>query len=738
MRPEVRTLRGRLFFWMLVAVLSASGALAQQPLEGRVTDPSGRGVSGVEIRVVGAPGVSVTTDGEGRFTLPSLDTPVLLRLRSADGLMTRVAFDPQQSGEVILSDVRLGEQITVTAAPSPVRLSETASSVLIVGRDDIETTAAPTLDDTLRRVPGFTLFRRAGSRTANPTAQGVSLRGVGASGASRTLVLDEGVPLNDPFGGWIYWGRVQREAVERVEIVRGGGAELHGSSALSGVIQVLRRPNLPAYLSMSASAGSMESADASLYTSSTIGDWSGSLAAELFSTGGYVAVAEDARGSVDEAVASERWSLDGVAQRNLDRGRVFVRFSAYDEDRDNGTPLQRNATALGQITSGGELLAGDTQLQLRAYYVDQEYDQTFSAVASDRSSERLTRVQHVPSTALGLSLQASRPLGSRSILSAGADVKRVRGVSLEHTPGAPGSEAENGGTQEIAGLWVHDSLQLGGRTIATLGLRYDTWDNTARGSESARSESALSPRLSVTHMLAGGWTLTGSAYESFRAPTLNELYRPFRVGNVQTLANGDLRAERLRGYEVGALYSRSSRSAMRVVLFDMRVEDPVANVTLDTQPNLITRQRQNLGSTRSRGIEIDGDLRMGRWRVSAGLLHVDPRVTAASDALEGNRIPQIPRNQWNVQLSLEQWGRVAGAIQARWSDDQYENDQNTLTLGEYLLMDAYVSVAITSRLTGFAAAENLFDERYEIGRTPIVTLGAPRALRFGVKFRSSP
>src|SRR5437867_7540150 len=94
------------------------------------------------------------------------------------------------------------DTITVTATRTPTRLSDTPASVVVMSRQTIAATAAPTVDDALRQVPGLALFRRSGSRTANPTSQGVSLRGVGASGASRALVLDDGIPPNDAFGGW--------------------------------------------------------------------------------------------------------------------------------------------------------------------------------------------------------------------------------------------------------------------------------------------------------------------------------------------------------------------------------------------------------------------------------------------------------------------------------------------------------------------------------------------------------
>src|SRR5436190_7788908 len=142
---------------------------------------------------------------------------------------------------LILAQTAVSDAITVTATRTETRVADTPSSVVVLSKETIANSAAATTDDALRQVAGFTLFRRAGSRVANPTAQGVTLRGIGASGASRALVLDDGVPLNDPFGGWVYWSRVPRQAIERVEVVRGGASDLYGSGAMGGVVQFIRR-----------------------------------------------------------------------------------------------------------------------------------------------------------------------------------------------------------------------------------------------------------------------------------------------------------------------------------------------------------------------------------------------------------------------------------------------------------------------------------------------------------------
>ncbi|HEV7843458.1 MAG TPA: TonB-dependent receptor plug domain-containing protein, partial [Pyrinomonadaceae bacterium] len=204
-------------------------------MAGVVVDKTGAPVSGAKVSTRTSAGSTLraTTRDDGKFAFDESDVSKATLLVEASGFapFARRLVEipgPLSRLTVVLMPAPLSEAVTVTATRTETRLNDVAGSMVLLSSQDIAITAAATIDDALRQVPGFTLFRRTGSRAANPTTQGVSLRGIGASGASRALVLADGIPLNDPFGGWVYWGRVPREAIERVEVLRGGASSLYG------------------------------------------------------------------------------------------------------------------------------------------------------------------------------------------------------------------------------------------------------------------------------------------------------------------------------------------------------------------------------------------------------------------------------------------------------------------------------------------------------------------------------
>jgi outer membrane receptor protein involved in Fe transport len=634
------------------------------------------------------------------------------------------------------------ESVTVVATRFELPANDAPGSVAIVPPDALALSPSPAIDDTLRQVPGFALFRRSGSRTANPTSQGVSLRAVGASGASRAAVIWDGLPLTDPFGGWVYWSRVPRAAVDHVEMLRGGGSDLYGSGALGGVVRLFRRESAGRLGRVEASLGSQSTPEASAFGRVDAGPWAFDAAGEYFRTDGYIPIESAARGEVDVAATSRHATGDvGVSRRLSTRGRVFLRGALFDEDRGNGTPLQTNATAQRQVSGGLDWSTPQGQIQARGYWSDQDYDQTFSTVAADRNSERLNRTQAVAARATGATVESFWSLG-RHRLAAGLELRTVHGDNAEQaiTPTST-TPLRVEGRQRTASAFVEDRLPVGSRGSVTLGVRGDTWKNddahrTTNGVTSdlaSRSEDALSPRGALSYRPARDWTLVASAYRAFRAPTLNELYRSFRVGNVNTQANETLAAERLTGIDLGVRFTPARHVSVRATAFHLEVEDPIANVTLTTTPALIERQRQNLGKTRSQGLELDAEWRATRaLTVRAGYLYADATVLAfaVDTSLEGKQLPQVPRHAATLQAQVtSRHGRAW--VQARWSDAQFDDDQNQLPLRAFFVLDGRLERTVAGGAAVFAAVENLFDETYDVGRTPLRTIGPPRSFRVG-------
>jgi outer membrane receptor protein involved in Fe transport len=639
---------------------------------------------------------------------------------------------------------------------TPIVLSNATASVNVISQQDFSQSGAFALDDVLRQVPGFSLFRRSGSRTSNPTTMGVSMRGVGASGASRALVLLDGIPLNDPFGGWVYWSRVPRTGVERIEVSRGGESALYGSDALGGVISV-QTPRFENFgLSAETFMGTEGSPMGSMTGSASFDKWNATLSGETFRTGGYVPVDPAERGAVDSISSSKHGEGSLRLGRSLgnQQGSFFVEGSMFGEQRHNGTVLQRNSTTIRQLSTGLDWnSAAAGSFAVRVFGGTQNYRQNFSSISNDRSTESLVRDQSVPVYQAGASVVWSRSLGAHQLV-AGTDLRKINGETDEigFFNGNPTSRLQAGGQQKTAGVFVEDLFRITPNWMLTGSARVDHWSNVNARSLTTplsgapqtlvpypdRSESAFSPRLGLLRRVTQNVTLSVSGYRAFRAPTLNELYRGFRVGNIQTNANADLHAEHVTGAEATlAAHALSARLELHSTYFWNRVYGPVGNITLTTTPSLITRQRQNIGRTSSQGVELGAEYHLNvRTSFGAGYQFANARVDhfSADPSLEGLILPQIPRHQFTVDFAYANPRLITVALQGRYLGQQFDDDQNQFPLERFFNLDASVSRRLRPGVELFAAAENLTNSRYTIGRTPVRTIAAPIFARVGLRF----
>ncbi len=762
-------------FLILAAILIIPSAAFAQSLTGFVVDGNGAPIEAASVVLFEGnfQRSKTETDDEGRFSLPAL---IGMRSRlsvTAEGFAPferDLKNDGVRDFTIVLRPSAVGADVTVSITRTETRLSETPASVVVLSREQLDAAASQSIDDSLRQIAGFSLFRRSSSKTTNPTAQGANFRGVSGSGASRASVLFDGLSLNDAIGGWTYWSRVPLIAVEQAEVLRGGASSLYGSGGLSGAVNLtpVKAADGESRLSFRTSAGSQNTYDGSFYAGLSRSKWTLDLAGETFQTGGYIPVVETQRGSADTRANSRHnnvlFSIErrfGPVDKNPPvhaggsdlSGRYFARGNIFEERRDNGTGLTYNKTYFRQGTGGVDIVQEDLgEVRLRVFVESQVYDQSFSAVSADRNSETLSRLQRVPSQAVGVSVFWTRALREHT-LAASFETREVRGSSDEvgYTLGRPTSLLGSGGRQKTIAFLVQDNWQAAERLNLNLGLRIDSWKNvgalsTARPLQTNaatvtlfpdRDETAVSPRVAAIYQFTPNVSAYGSYTRSFRAPTLNELYRGFRVGNIVTQANENLQAEYADTFEGGASVGMFGRRLnLRGNVFVTRVSDPVVSVTLTASPTLITRQRQNVGETRTAGAELDVEYAIHRdLRFSASYLFADASVTQfpANLDLVGKRLPQVARQQATFQLNYRPESRFSFGIAGRGSGGQFEDDINSLRLRPYFTMDVTAAFEIKKSVSIFGAVENVFNSRYDIGLTPNRTVAAPASVRLGLR-----
>jgi outer membrane receptor protein involved in Fe transport len=599
------------------------------------------------------------------------------------------------------------------------------------------------------------LFRRSSSLVANPSSQGISLRGLGSTSASRTLVTLDDVPLNDPVGDWIHWEEQPQLALKNIEVERGGASDLYGSSAIGGVLNVsLMRPTAQA-LTVRTSYGAQGTFDENLLASTKHGPWGALFASDVLGTDGYIQESPAQRGPVD--VNSNVHAQNGLLllERNSGPLRLFTRVSAFNEARHNGTPYQVNGTRLWRYATGADWTTPqDGTFTLRLYGSAEKYSQTFSSISnlpdfgdpacSYRCGEIPTRFTRIPDNELGAAAHWSQPLGKDLLLLAGADVHDVRVWDGEQTFGATAALTNLSVHQRDSGMYGELLWTPGPWTVAASGRvdwfqNYDghqtqwtgnAWIPTATQPPQLE-QTVLDPRLGISRKFDAHWAVNASGFRAFRAPSPNELYRSTQVGNQLTKPNGSLLSERATGWETGVA-SQWRWGTIRSSYFLTQINRPIAAVTVNPTSSPILLLRENLGQIESRGVSLDFETAPRRWiAVDGGYQYAHATVTRGSQDL-GNWIPEVARNMatLNVRGTHPRLGELS--LQSRLSGRQYDNDANTYLLHGYFRLDAYASRHLGKRFALFAAGENLFDRTIEVAKTPTTTLAAGRTARAGI------
>jgi vitamin B12 transporter len=662
----------------------------------------------------------------------------------------------------------LPAEIVVTGQGLAGLAGDAAYDVVTIDRTELNASASGRLEDVLRDAAGFQQFRRSDSSSAHPTSQGATLRGLGGNASSRALIVVDGVPQIDPFGGWVTFTALDPSRIGEIRVTRGGGSGVFGPGALAGTIEIdSAGPNQLAPIQADFAYGSRNSIDADAAVSSSLSGGFASLSGTYRRGDGFIPIVASQRGPVDKPAPYTQAAVDGRAvmpiapDTELQANMLILsdqRTRGLDGTDNSSKGADASLRLVGRGHWGFEAL---TYLQVRTF------TSGFASANAARTAVTETLDQFsVPATGIGGKIEVRPPLGPIE-LRLGADTRYTEGQTDEYftyVAGAPTRQREAGGRTTTAGLFADASLPLGD-VILTGGARIDRWwiddgrlleRTLATGAFVTdtrypdRSGSEPTGRVGLSWKPAAHWRLRGAGYLGWRLPTLNELYRPFRAGLDATAANPFLKPERLKGVDGGLDWTPFPNVRLGATVFHNILDDAIGNITLGQGPGMfagvgfvaaggVFRERGNLDAIRSNGLELDGSVTNGDWRLAASYALTDARVRGSglSEPLDGLRPAETPRQQLSLTIGRESMAGFSAFATLRYVASQYEDDQNSRVDKPATTLDLTAALPITRSVTLEARAENVTNTLVEatVAADGTIERATPRTLWIGFRFR---
>ena len=769
-----------IFLALALLIQSANG----RQVEITVRDAQGLAVEGARITVTekstGARKTAVSSSDKTRLEgLSAGDYDIRVEKDGFTAQTTPADLRTQNSAAV---DVQLEvggilNDVIVSVTRTEQEVGNLPASITLVSAEDLKASPAIATDDILRQIPTFSLFRRTSSLAAHPTAQGVSLRGVGPSGVSRTLVLVDGVPFNDPFGGWVYWTRIPMGSVRQIQVVESPSSSVYGNYALGGVMNIVTAPPESTTFRLRTSVGGRQTWKEDFFIAGAWDRFGAAMEGTVLDTNGYYLVPKleggvPLRGPVDTraAVNNENFNIK-LDFTPTDRITAHARTGYFNEHRVNGKFGETNDSMWKFVSGGTRIrLADGSDIQANLWGNFERFHSLFLAITNvggvSRSNSRLTLRQTVPTKDTGGSVQWSKAVGSKNFFTVGADWRWVDGDSNEEAmvvtnPNAVQTYRISGGTQMSEGVFIQDLISVTSKFQLTLSARLDHWRNydshnleksaatglpiatnapscdkvpSATNCLRTKKNTIGSPKVGALYHVNEKISLWSSLSWGFRAPTLNELYRQFRVGALLTLANEKLGPERLVAGEWGVNYTPVRNLTWRSTGFVNRFTNPVSNVTIATN----TRQRQNLSRTRIWGIQSDADY---RWKTNLkfgmsylyNIAKVRASSTDASGAnLTGKYLAEVPRHRATAEISYSNPKYVTASASMQIVGGQYDDDLNATWLPYYNTLDFNLMRKVGRNMEAFFGVQNVLDRTFYVQRLP-TSVGAPRFFTGGLE-----
>lgn len=651
--------------------------------------------------------------------------------------------------------------------------SDSASEISRFYSDDIISTAAWSIDGLLTADPRLSAYRRTESISAHPSTQGVRFRNVATNASSRALVILDGVPQNDPFGGYVFWQRVPRFALSEISLVPAGSPVAWGDLGGGGLISLLSVSPFEDRFGMEIGAGSFGTREASMGASVRLSEnWAADFDARHFDTDGFWVLREEDRGAVDTPAASDStFARSRLAWRQGDDLHIVLSGSWFKEDKVNGTQLAVNGAEARDVDLRADWSPEGALFRWMGvvYYQDRDFYSTYTSVEDDRNDERVALDQFdVPADALGVSLIGTLETSDLDTLQIGADGRWIEGEvnELFRNLGAGFTRSRvAGGEQSTFGFfgnwrreWTssfYSELTLrGDRVKDSNGFRKetDTTTDIVLSDVTYGDDSDWEPSASfkVGNRFSDAFNVSVQFSRGFRNPTLNERYRPYRVKNDIVEANPVLDRESIQGGELTLEWTPTKAVNLYGTLYYYEMDDMVTNVYLFAGPGSdpvagfipdggSLSQRLSVSGNSVRGFELGGDLALGDWiGLGASYMFADsrfgPAPSGAGEEFEGNQFPLSPEHQFTVRVDVAPKEDLNGWIEWRYWSESFEDAINTREVSAESIFSLGLSYRISDHLRLYGVVDNVFDSEIMTGlsSSDLVSIGAGRSGRLSL------
>ena len=636
---------------------------------------------------------------------------------------------------------RLSE-VVISASRIETPTFDTPQSVTVVSSEEIMASPFERFEDILMDTVGYEATSHYGTQRGGIRSH-FSLRGVGPK---RTLLLVDGVPLNDNFNNSILWvakGVIPKEIIERIEIVRGPTSATYGSEGLGGVIHIItKKPSENKEGSVSLTAGTAETYKGSGLYSQKSGNWGGLVSGEYETSDGlYMYDPEDIVGK------------DYIKRRYRDIGKVFgkvtyelgertdIDFSAlfYDHETGKGWDNFYDDAFVDQyrlsLTNRGESMDWSAMVFLN------RADKTAN-IAYKNKTRDLKRKENFPGNETwGTSLQNTARLQDRFTITSGLDYKRTAmDYDEDHfnkdqtisnrDSGASGRQETIAPFMDMTGHFFNDKL------IVNAGLRYTSLRNfDGRGWDTdppnmpidfnirydSKTWDDFSPKAGVVFHPDTQTVLRASMGTGFRAPTIFELYKSHSRGDTSiTWANPKLDPEEITTWDVGAERRFFNRLDVSLAYYHSEATDYIGSRKTDSYPIIIKGEeytytesmRFNLQEVDIQGVEAVMKYDFGHG-LAANLnytYNVAEIVKDKKKSLVGNYVSGMPRHKYKARLTYRNPSLISGSVSVRHKAHIYADNENTEKSDDYTSVDFSLWRTFFDKLTLRLNIENLTDE----------------------------